>query len=116
MTADFDPSDKKTPLVVYPTKAEQRDNRPDLKPIPVTVTPKFFEEYYVQQPSGEFKCVGVKPLSTLPAGRKLAWEGKLEFTATENLVLMRCFKGVIIKASVNKPLRIRTMVYSLAKI
>jgi hypothetical protein len=36
--ADLDPADKKTPLAVYWTKAEQRANRPDLAPFRVTIT------------------------------------------------------------------------------
>lgn len=113
MVADFDPNDKRTPLSVYQNRAEQRGNRPDLKPIPVCVTPLFFEEYYVQQISGEWKAVGVIPLSELPAGRKLGWEGKREFTLTENLTVQRCFREQAIKASPKKPVKVRAMVQAI---
>jgi hypothetical protein len=38
MWADYDPTDRQTPVAIYTTKAEQRDNRPDLKPIRVRVS------------------------------------------------------------------------------
>lgn len=38
MWADYDPTDKRTPVAVYKTRADQRGNRPDLKPIRVLVT------------------------------------------------------------------------------
>ena len=113
MVADFDSADKRTPVAIYPTKSEQRGNRPDLSPIPVSVTPLFFEEYYVRQPFGDWKCVGISPLEKLPADRKLGWEGKKEFTATESLNIMRCFRPVVIKASVKRPLRVRTLIQAL---
>lgn len=37
MWADHDPSCKHMPVAIYSTKAEQRSNRPDLKPIRVKV-------------------------------------------------------------------------------
>ena len=106
--ADIDPSDKRTPVAIYPTKSEQRGNRPDLKPIPVVVAPLFFEEYLVQQPSGEWKCVGVVPLEK--ADRPLGWPGKIERTVTENFEVMRGWKQHVIKASPKKPLRVRTTI------
>lgn len=37
MWADCDPDDKRTPVVTYDSKAEQRGNRPDLKPVRVAI-------------------------------------------------------------------------------
>lgn len=37
MWADVDTDCKHTPVAIYPTKSEQRGNRPDLKPIKVLV-------------------------------------------------------------------------------
>lgn len=37
MWADCDPDSKLDPVVIYPTRNEQRGNRPDLKPVPVLV-------------------------------------------------------------------------------
>jgi len=39
MWADYDPSDKRTPVAIYSTKTEQRMNRPDLPAIRVLVVP-----------------------------------------------------------------------------
>lgn len=39
MWADFDPTDKQTPVAVYKTKTEQRMNRPDLSAFRVLVRP-----------------------------------------------------------------------------
>ena len=48
MWADFDPTDKRTPVAVYPTRADQHGNRPDLQPVRVLVTevkPAPFKRY-----------------------------------------------------------------------
>lgn len=37
MWADCDPDDRKTPVATYDSKADQRGNRPDLKPVRVAV-------------------------------------------------------------------------------
>lgn len=39
MWADCDEEDKRTPVVIYDTKADQRGNRPELKAVPVVVIP-----------------------------------------------------------------------------
>jgi len=75
-----------------------------------------FEEYFVQQPSGEWKCVGVKPLDKLPADRKLGWAGKVERTVTEDFTVMRCFRDVKIKASAKRSLRVRTIIQPLNQV
>ena len=38
MWADYDASDKRTPVAIYATKAEQRANRPDLQPVRVRIS------------------------------------------------------------------------------
>lgn len=39
--ADVDTADKRTPVAIYATRAEQRANRPDLKPIRVLISQYF---------------------------------------------------------------------------
>ena len=78
------------------------------------MTPRFMEEYY-EQVGDSWKCRGVIPM-TESGGRKLCWEGREEKTITSPVVLQRCFRSVVLKASPNKPVTVRTMLIPLNQI
>src|SRR5579863_10107729 len=75
---------------------------------------KFFEEFIVHRGDGEWpRCAGTRFVKDNNENRPLGVAGRRDFTLTENVTLMRCFKEVILKASPKRPVRVTTYLQKL---
>ena len=70
----------------------------------------YFEEFIQMEP--EIKGLGVRPVQEAGV-RKLGVDGAQDATFTQPITLHRGHKLVTIRASLNRPLRVRTMLQKL---
>ena len=75
---------------------------------------KFFEEFGELLPGGNVKFHGVRVVESAQ-GRKLGIDGRIDSVLTEPVELQRCFKTVILRASLKRPLRIFTTLQKLGR-
>lgn len=73
----------------------------------------FFEEFLLNEPGMKPKSLGVRRIEENADNRTLGVYGRREMVLMEPLVLEKCFKQIVVKASVKKPLRVQSMLQRL---
>ncbi len=74
---------------------------------------RFFEEFLICDGDKYPKCLGVLDLESNSDNRVLGYYGKREFAITEPITLRKGHREVTYRASVKRPLLVRTMLQRL---